>query len=197
MNNRIEKEFIERKKNTLSKLKKAIIKDLVDKDIIPTLNLINSHEDYYTSSSCFGRIIILEIPKIGDKKKARFLGKWHKKISINDIKLAIRKAKKGQIWLLAQPSIIHVIVRNLKAADKILKIAISSSFKNSAFKSISKKIVVEIISTERIDFPLGENGKIFCNNNHLKLIIKISNEIINKSIKKLKILNKKLNNFNI
>lgn len=193
MNKCIEKEFIDGKKNALSKLEKAKVEDLVDKGILSTLDLINNYEDYYTSSSCFGRILLLEIPKIGDKKKAKFLGKWHKKISVDDIITASKIAKKGQIWLLAQPPIIHLTAKNIKAADKILKIAISCSFKNSAFKTISKKIVVEIISTERLDFPIGENGKIFCNMDQLNLLINISNEIIDKSIKKLKKFNDKLN----
>jgi tRNA wybutosine-synthesizing protein 3 len=193
MNNYTEKEFIDGKKNALSKLEKAKVEDLVDKGIIPTLDLINNFEDYYTSSSCFGRILVLEIPKIGDKKKAKFLGKWHKKISIKDILTASKIAKKGQIWFLAQPPIIHLTAKNIKAADKILKIAISSSFKNSAFKTISKKIVVEIISTERLDFPIGENGKIFCNMDQLNLLRNISNEIIDKSMKKLRKFNEKLN----
>ena len=192
MNNYSEKEFIDGKKIALSKFEKAKVEYLIDKDIVPTLDLINNYEDYYTSSSCFGRILVLEIPKIGDKKKAKFLGKWHKKISTEDILATSNIAKKGQIWLLAQPPIIHLIAKNTKAADKIIKIAISSSFKNSAFKSISKKIVVEIVSTERLDFPIGENGKIFCNMNQLNLLKNISNEIIDKSIKKLQIFNEKL-----
>jgi tRNA(Phe) wybutosine-synthesizing methylase Tyw3 len=54
MNNSIEKEFIDGKKNALDKLEKAKVEDLVDLGIISILDLINSYEDYYTSSSCFG-----------------------------------------------------------------------------------------------------------------------------------------------
>ena len=88
--------------------------------------------------------------------------------------------------------IVFFDAKNIKSADKILKIAISSGFKNSAFKTISKKIVIEIISTERLDFPIGINRKIFCNTDQLNLLINISNEIIDKSIKKLKKFNDKL-----
>jgi tRNA wybutosine-synthesizing protein 3 len=193
MNSFTKKKFIDGKKNAISKLEKAITEDSVDEGVLYTLDLINSIEEYYTSSSCFGRIVLIEIPKIGDKKKARFLGKWHKKISINDIQNSSKKAKKGQIWLIAQPTIMHIIAKNFEAADKILKIAISSGFKNSAFKTVSKRIVVEIKGTERMDFPMGENGKIFYNMNQLELVKNISNEIVDKSMGRLKKFNEKLN----
>ena len=66
-----------------------------------------------------------------------------------------------------------------------MKTAIASGFKNSGLKSIGKKIVVEICSTERLDMPVGKDGIVFCNNEHLKLLTSISNEIFNKSTKKL------------
>ena len=180
-----EKDFTVRKKIVLKKLQKAIINSEVDKEILPILDIINDSENFYTSSSCFGRIVILEIPKIGDKKNAKFLGKWHRQIEIKEFLSSIDKAKNGQIWILAQSPIIHLVAKTNTSADKILKIAYSAGFKNSAFKSIENRYVVEIISTERLDSPIGINGKILCNETHLKLLVNISNEIIAKSTKKL------------
>ena len=89
------------------------------------------------------------------------------------------------IWILAQSPILHVITKSNLYADKLIKIAISSGFKNSGVKSYFDNIVIEICSTERLDSPIGENGKLFCNNEHLKLIMDISNHIILRSREKL------------
>ncbi|EMR74391.1 hypothetical protein MBGDN05_00177 [Thermoplasmatales archaeon SCGC AB-539-N05] len=181
----LEKYFLEHKKNALQKLEKAIDEKEVDTDILSILNLINASDEYYTSSSCTGRIVLLEIPNIGDKKGAKFLGKWHRIIESDEVLSATKNAKTGLLWLLAQSPIIHMAARTNAAADKILKIAISSGFKNSGLKSIGKRIIVEICSTERIDAPIGKNGELLCSLEHLKLLINISNEIIRKSNIKL------------
>lgn len=180
-----ERDFIENKKQILQNLKKAKKEDKVDTDIIPILDLLNSIDDFYTSSSCYGRIVLLEIPKIGDKKNAKWLGKWHNKIRSDDISSAFKKAKNGQLWILAQAPIIHIYAKTQKAADKLLKTAISCGFKNSGFKSIDKNIVVEVTSTERLDAPVGKDGQLFCNNEYMDLIVDIANEIINRSVMKL------------
>jgi len=187
-----ERDFLENKKIALKKLEKAKNEKQVDEGIIRILDIINKTDNYYTSSSCFGRIVLLEIPRIGDKKNAKFLGKWHRKIKTEEILKALNKAEKGQLWLLAQSSIIHLSAKTIEAADKILKIAYSCGFKHSGFKTIENNIVVEICSTERLDAPVGMDKKIFCNNNHLDLLVNISNEIIDKSNKKLNKFEEKL-----
>jgi len=188
----LDQDFSEGKKRALQKLEKACSSGEVDSGILPILNIINKTDDHFTSSSCFGRIVVLEIPVIGDKKNAKFLGKWHREVNYNELFGSIKKAKAGQIWLLSQSPVVHIISKTPESADRLLKTAISSGFKHSGLKSFGKKNVVEICSTERLDAPIGRDGKVFCNEDHLKLLLDISNEIIKKSIQKLKRLEKSL-----
>ncbi len=188
----VDQDFIEGKKSALKKLEKARNTREVDKGILPILSIINESEKYYTSSSCFGRIVLLEIPGIGDKQNAKFLGRWHRTIEFDEIIESVKDAKIGQIWLLSQSPVIHIIAKTPNAADKLLKIAVSCGFKNSGLKSFGKKNVLEVCSTERLDAPIGEDGKLFCNENHLRLLVNISNEIIKKSTQKLKKFENKL-----
>ena len=95
------KEFNDGKKNALESIEKACHIKKVDDGILPILHLINASSSYYTSSSCAGRIVLLEIPNIGNKKEAVFLGKWHRTIDQDEIKKAVEKANRGLIWLLA------------------------------------------------------------------------------------------------
>ena len=187
-----ERDFIQNKKNTMDKLAYAISENKVDRGIIPILKKINSYDEYYTSSSCFGRIVLLEIPKIGDKKNAKSLGKWHRTIEINEFKEAFKKSEKGQLWLLSQAPIIHVFSKDLESGDKLVKKAVSCGFKNSGFRSISKNIVIEITSTERLDCPIGFDSELYCDEKYLKLLVKIANNIIKKSTSKLEKLEENL-----
>ena len=191
-----DRDFLKNKKQTLTKLEDAKRQGLVDEDIISILDSINSFDDYYTSSSCYGRIVLLEIPEIGDKKNAKWLGKWHRKIKTEEILDAFKKANKGQIWILAQSPIIHVFAKNLESADMLVKTAIGCGFKNSGFKSVRKNIVVEVTSTERLDSPVGKDGELFCDDEYLSLLVDIGNDVIDKSSVKLKKFEKKLQNKN-
>jgi len=181
----VKKEFIDGKKNALKSLEKACREKQVDDGILPILQLINDSSHYYTSSSCAGRIVFLEIPRIGDKKGAIFLGRWHRTIDSDEIKEAVKKTKRGLLWLLAQAPIIHIVSETNKAADTMVKSAIACGFKNSGLKSLGKKIVVEICSTERLDAPIGRDGNLFCNEEYLRLLIEIANEVFEKSNEKL------------
>lgn len=182
-----EKDFAKNKKITLEKLEIAKKEYLVDEGIIPIIDIINSNENYYTSSSCYGRIVLLELPNLGDKKNAEFLGKWHRKIKPEDVFLALEKSSgKGQLWFLAQSPIIHVYVKNIESADKLVKIAVTSGFKHSSFKTTGKNIIVEIASTERIDTPVGFNGKLYCDKKYIFLLVNMANRVFKKSILKLK-----------
>jgi len=181
-----EKDFTKNKKQTLEKLEVAKKEKLVDEGIIPIIDIINLNENYYTSSSCYGRIVLLELPDLGDKKNAEFLGKWHRKIMPEDVFLALEKSSgKGQLWFLAQSPIIHVYAKNIESADKLVKIAVTCGFKHSSFKTNKKNIIVEIASTERIDVPVGLNGKLYCDKKYIFLLVDIANKVFKKSLLKL------------
>lgn len=188
-----EKDFTKNKIRTIGKLEIAKKEKLVDEGIVPILDLINSNENYYTTSSCYGRIVLLEIPNLGDKKNAKFLGKWHREIKPEEVFSALEKSSgKGQLWFLAQSPILHVYVKNIKSADKLVKIAVTCGFKHSSFKTSEKNIIVEIASTERIDTPVGLNGKLYCDKKYIFLLSNIANKVIKKSFLKLEKLKTKL-----
>ena len=180
-----EKEFVDGKKRAIQELEKAKSEDKVDQGILPILDRINSSDLYYTSSSCFGRIVLLELPVIGDKKNAKWLGKWHRKVKSDDVLSAVKNASVGQLWILAQSPIIHVAAKTNDAADRMLKTAIACGFKNSGLKSIDKNIMVEVCSTERLDAPVGKDGNLFCNEDYLGLLIDIANSVFERSSAKL------------
>ena len=186
------KEFLDAKERATESLKKACENQVVDEQILPILKLLNSFPEYYTSSSCAGRIVLLEIPAIGDKKQAKFLGKWHRTIMIDELFKSSKTADKGFLWLLAQSPILHVGVLDLNAAEKLVKLAILSGFKNSSIRSIGKNIVIELCSTERLDTPIGKDSVLFCESNYLQLLVDVSNSVMEKSTMKLERLEKNL-----
>ena len=188
------KEFLDAKENALKSLKDACIEGKVDEGVLPILDQINRIQGFYTTSSCAGRIVLLEIPQIGDKRAACFLGIWHRTIEPKELQAAATKATTGFLWLLAQAPILHIGAKTIQYADIMLKTAIACGFKNSAIKSIGKKIIIEICSTERLDAPIGRDGCLYCDEKYLSLLVEISNEVIERSQEKIGRFTKKLVN---
>ena len=189
------KEFLDAKENALKSLNEACDQEKVDEGALPLLSIINKIDGLYTSSSCAGRIVLLEIPHIGDKKGARFLGVWHRTIQLEELSAASKKATNGLLWLLAQAPIIHIGVENLPLADRMVKTAVACGFKNSAIRSLGKTVIIELCSTERLDAPIGRDGGLFCSEKHLTLLVEISNEVIERSSEKMSRLAEKLAKF--
>jgi len=80
----------------------------------------------------------------------------------------------------------------LKNAKALLHAAIQSGFKYSSIKSINGKVMVEILSTEKMDAPIGKNGKIYVSKEYLSMLVEIANLLMKKMDKKLKRLEKKV-----
>jgi len=184
--------FFERKNTAMKKLNVAISLKKVDKKALPVIKRINEMADFFTTSSCSGRIALLEIPEPGSKRKARFLGKWHDEIGMAEIEKALEKSRNGEIWFLVQPPIFHVFTISLKNARFLLHTAIQSGFKYSSIKAINGKIMVEILSTERMDVPVGKDGKLYVSKNYLKLLIEISGILMKRMENKIRRLERKL-----
>jgi len=169
-----------------------------DEEIVPILSKINSSEDFFTTSSCSGRIVLISIPEIGAKREAKFIGKWHRPpVSREEVQEALKlKWREGitegrEIWLLSQSPILHVACRDLEKAKALLRIAIESGFKYSGIKAISNfkdngKVMVEIVSTERMDVPLGKDGVMFCNEGYMDFILSKANFMLEREKGKLK-----------
>jgi len=157
------------------------------------LQKINSMHPYFTTSSCAGRIALIELPRIGAKMEAKFLGKWHREITKEELGIALKKYRKGELWLIAQGPIIHVAARSLEDAVGLLKTALRCGFKKSGIISVSKsRVNVEILSTERIDIPIGAGGRVLCDDAMLDFFVEKADTAIEKSDSKLKRLIKEI-----
>ncbi len=178
-------EFKEQKKRALEKLR---IRG-ADEEVEEIIEKLNSLEGFFTTSSCSGRISLIRLPEIGAKREATFIGKWHRSVRKEEVLEALKASEKGEIWLLSQSPILHVACRGLEKAKGLLRIAIESGFKYSSIKAISRdneRVVVEIMSTERMDVPLGKDGMMFCSEAHLDFILSKANFMLERGKEKLK-----------
>ena len=217
--------FLQRKKDVLAKLDKSS-KQSWDEKIVDLCNKINDSENYYTTSSCAGRIVIM---KDQDKKeKGLFEFVSHELVDFENLKNELGKIKylrdtlraytqgghenlsrgpeksstalksvprekkdfstkgmKLNLKFKQEPCIIHIACNNLENAEKLLNKGREAGWKKSGILSLGKNIIVELNSSEKLEFPFMKNGKILVDNNFLEIVLKKANENLEKSWAKI------------
>lgn len=147
-----------------------------DRGILKTLSLINRKKDFYSTSSCLGRICILESQKKWKKGKIKFIKKWHRKVRASEVWDVLEKIRtRNDIWFRQEGLILHICCRNIECAAAMLQLA-RRTFKRAGIIALGRKIVIEIIGTDRIDAPLARDGKIIVDRGYVAALVSRANE---------------------
>ncbi len=178
--------FSQQRAKALKQLAEARREGKTDDDISDLVDLINANEDLYTTSSCAGRIAVLQTPREHDKLKSKWLGKWHREITLQDLQEALKKHDRYVAYLQSECPILHIVARTLESAEKILFAAQQSGFKRSGIQAVNpERVLVEVCSTEMLEVPLAEGGKRLVDDIYLDYLVNIANIKFNSGRKKL------------
>jgi tRNA wybutosine-synthesizing protein 3 len=186
--------FAKRKKDVLSKKDKSS-KGEWDKKISRLCNKINSSENYYTTSSCSGRIVLMID---SDKKESGlFLKRYHDIISLKQLKKDLNelasKKKKEKIKFKQEPCALNVACRTIEDAKILCNKARIAGWKRIGIMLSDKRVMVSLNSTERLELPVLLKGKILVDDFFLQIIVDESNKKLKKSWEKIKKLENNLN----
>lgn len=211
--------FDKRKSDVLSKLDKSHIGNW-DEKIKKLCEKINSLENYYTTSSCSGRAVLM----IEQEKKAEglFVAVYHDKITLEKLKEDLKKIisspttitptnsqlhlhspdlnsvkllahlQNAKIKFKLEPCILHVSCRSLEDAQRIYDKAKLSGWKKSGIIGTKNGFTVELNGTDRLEFPVIRGNKILVDDEFLKIIVEECNEKMEKSWEKIKRLEKEM-----
>ncbi len=187
--------FEKHKADFLSKTDKSK-KGSIDKPIRKLVDAINGLDNYYTTSSCSGRIVLLHKAGLGKNTNKKNTVKWllvsHEPISLQALKNAIAKIpKQGEVWLLCESLILHVASRSLDDAISLMKLFQQSGLKRSALISATKnKAMVEIIGNDRIEMPISLEGELLASGPALSFLVEDSNAKLTRQFERISILEK-------
>jgi len=178
--------FAQRKKEILNKLDKSSKGDW-DKKIVGLCDKINASENCYTTSSCAGRVVLL---LDSEKKKPdlfRFVN--HDLIFLDELKSELGKIE-GDAVFKQEPCILHLACRDLDSAREIYDKAKLLGWKRSGLISWEKNFILELNSTEKIELPIVEGGKILVDDDFLEILVERANRNLKKSWGKIEKLEK-------
>jgi tRNA wybutosine-synthesizing protein 3 len=173
--------FTLEKARALRKYNKALNLGLVDKPIIEMIDFINKQDDYYTTSSCAGRVIFLH--EYGKRKVDNdFIVKEHEKVNLDDFLKADLSKLQGKVWLKQEPVIIHIAAKTLDKAVKVLEIGLKSGLKHSGvFVFKEERYVLEINGTHSMAVPISEGGKLLFPEEYLIYLLRLADEKLQKN----------------
>ena len=185
--------FDKRKQDILGKKDKSFIGGW-DKKIIALCEKLNKSKNYYSTSSCSGRIVLI----IDSNKKTYglFLKIHHTLISLSQLKRDLNEIigkSKGQLIIFKQePCGLHVACRSLKDAQVLVSKARKNGWKKSGIISSDKRFIVEMFGTGKLEFPIIKDCRLLVDERFLKEILKKSNKNLKKSWKQINSLKKSI-----
>lgn len=173
------KTFKERKRHCLWKMEELdrSKKGSVDESARPLLEAINAHPDYYSTSSCGGRILLLAEPESGKKNEYAWPLVTHGRAEAEEFISALRglSGHHGLVWLRMQTVIVHVACRDVEAARRLLGAFYSHGWKRSGIFSLEQDVMVELLSVEHMDAPVQMDGARVVDDDYMRLFIEEAN----------------------
>ena len=172
--------MIANREERLARLDESIQEGKVDEEAIPILQLINNQPKYLTTSSCSGRIQLIALQEVGGKKDSRVVAKWHAPPQTEDFISNLTAWKDtGILYLMVQSPIFHVEAEDIKSAVWLRNLSQAQGFKYSTIRSVKLdratgepvKITVEILSSENLHTPLGENSEIKADPDYIEFLL--------------------------
>ncbi|CAG0893931.1 unnamed protein product [Cyprideis torosa] len=137
-------------------------KGSVDADICELIELINCHENYCTTSSCSGRIVLYG--RGGAHENAKRGTEWllceHQEISPSRSSEMLQKMEVRldlpDVFLKFEPFVLHVDCASLESASSLLSVGLQSGFKNSGMVvgNHCRRFMVAIRSATSLECPL-------------------------------------------
>ncbi len=169
----------------------AKAKGEADEKMRPICNYINSTRNFFTSSGCAGRIMLLGLHGKATKQESYFHRKWHREVKFAELWEGLEAKSRGTLWFKMEPFIIHIGTKNLGGADSLLNVMRNAGVKRGGIIVAKKgKCIAEFVGTQSISLPVKEGTKILIEKDYMRQILNEANGKLRKNYELLKRLEK-------
>ncbi len=158
----------------------------VDELAVPVISVLNQKKDFYTTSSCSGRISLFREAVSGKKHESGWLFVKHGVVSLDELKGALVNLPLESIWFRCEAPIFHIACRDLDAANRLLVVCRSMGFKRAGIVGNGRRKLVEVIFNDKMDVPVASGGVLFVDEKFLSFLIKKANVKFRKNVSLLK-----------
>jgi tRNA wybutosine-synthesizing protein 3 len=150
-----------------------------DPQILPLLDHINDLDDFYTTSSCAGRLMLIEKHPEGKKFEANWMLVSHDAIEYQQIWQTLHQRIEQpdyEVWFKMEAPIIHLCARDLESAQWFLAHCKAVGLKHAAIMGTTPRVMLEIMGRTAIETLLCVDGQILINEYYIETMIKKANK---------------------
>ncbi len=165
------------KMNAAGTLNVAVREKKIDPLMIPFSQFVAKTKHYFTTSTCSGRITLMDLNEDESKKENVFYRKWHSTVKFSDVWNAIEAYEnKGNVWL-RQDAFVYVIgTHTWENVKQIIRACQEAGVKRYGVHHFeNEKILMEIFGTQNMSIPLVMRGKLLVGKDAVKEWVKIAN----------------------
>ena len=171
----------------------AVGEGKADEKMLSLCNYINSTRDFFTSSGCAGRIMLLGLYGKGTKEESYFHRKWHRAVKFAELWDGLAAKSKGTLWFKMEPFIIHIGTHDIGNTNLLLDVMRNAGVKRGGIIVAKKgKCIAEFVGTQNISLPVKKGAKILIEKQYLKQILDEANSKLKKNYELLKRLERSL-----
>ena len=170
-------------------------KGFIDAEIKDLVTAINVHADYYTTSSCSGRILLYSISPDRKKNETEWILVSHQEILLSEISEKLKSVNNislGVVFFRFEPLILHIVCKDLDAAQELLRLCNTAGLKHSGAISLGERIVVEIVGNDRLDAPVAKDGNLLITSDGISHFVADANEKMKQNLERIERLQKEM-----
>lgn len=149
----------------------------LDRDLLPVLIVVNKDVELYTTSSCSGRIVIVDSEYPWTRDGSNVIFKSHIPVKESEVLEIYEMKPFRRLWLIVNGPIIHIYSRSVQKAVKIIQIARSAGFKHSGILGASKRrgVFIELISGIYMCQLLRTRDQLITRSDHIATLVEVYN----------------------
>lgn len=164
----------------------AVENKKADPKIIPLCTFLNDQNEFFSASSCSGRIVILNLDKDENKQESAFYYKKHGTVRASELWKKIKAKTTHTLWFKQEPFILHLGTNTLENANRILEWAGKAGIKRCGI-IVAKpgKFIIEMIGTQGLAIPVKNENQVFITETFFSTAVKIANQKLQRNFKRL------------
>ncbi len=141
---------------------------------------LNKPAKLETTSSCMGRVSIVEGEWHWMRDEARIVYKTHDTLTLDEVERVLSRPF-TDLWLKASGPIIHLKSSSIECAHSLIQLARIHGFKHSGIISAQRggHAVVELMSSLEMSLPLRVRNRDIIREESLVEVVGLANRIVN------------------
>jgi tRNA wybutosine-synthesizing protein 3 len=189
-----EARFSMTKERHTKSLAEAIQNKKIDPLMIDISNFIAQTKNYFTTSTCSGRITLMDVNERDDKRENAFFRKWHSPVAFEDVWNGVQDNRNSENLWFRQDAFVFVIGTNkIENTKPIIQACQEAGVKRFGIHhSEPGKVLMEIFGSQRMSVPVKEKQEILVSEKYVQKIVETANKKWKQNNEKLNKLNEKL-----